>query len=532
MSKFQVGDDLVIDLQHRLVQQHGVEIKLPELSYRLLLTLVENAPHIVSHDKLVAAVWQDRVVSDENLKKRVSRLRQALSDEADSPSYIVAERGMGYRCIAPVMLITDAQINASITPQPVEPVTSSKRIIKPILLFSLVVLVAIGVMLTIVDYGQKSRPAVNVGDFTANDYVNKATQYYYRFKANDNDTAVMLYKKAIDRDPNFGPAYGGLANAYAQGYYQFGKDERWLQRSVDFAKRAIEIEPEQPWGYKSLGLALSLNGRYDGSLAAYSKASKLAPNWAGPLANSALINLEKGQLVLAYQKLIKSVKMDFKDPIPYAFLAFCYRELGMPDHAKKAFDKSLSLKPDYLLAQHNYAEFLLFTEDYKAAQTLLTTTREKAPNNQLNHWINAQLHLQKGDLILAKTSFEQMTKRGGRYQLPAKINLAVINKDELELVQLAQQVARKIQAGNQWAELIYSKGLILLAQHNTTAAITAFEQGIKAGMNHAYRFKNHPLMLNTPVAPEFKKLIILLESKNKQQRQAVIKLEHLIDSVL
>ena len=74
MSKFQVGDDLVIDTRHRLVQKNANEITLPELSYRLLLILVENAPNIVSHDELVAAVWQERVVSDENLKKRISRL--------------------------------------------------------------------------------------------------------------------------------------------------------------------------------------------------------------------------------------------------------------------------------------------------------------------------------------------------------------------------------------------------------------------------------------------------------------------------
>jgi len=532
MGKFQVGDDLVIDPGHRLVQQNGVEIKLPELSYRLLLILVENAPNIVSHDKLVEAVWQERVVSDENLKKRISRLRHALSDEAESPSYIVAERGMGYRCIAPVILLADPEVNEHVPHLTTESVTSSKRIFNTTALISLLVIVVIGLAVTIINHKSTPQPTAKNSDFTARDYVNKAGNYYYRFKPNDNDTAIMLYKKAIDHDPNFGPAYGGLANAYAQGYYQFGKEESWLQLSIDFSIRAIEIEPEQPWGYKSLGLAFHLSGRYDESLVAYSKTSDLAPEWAGPVANSALVHLERGQLVLAYQYVMKSVKMDYKDPIPYSFLGFCYRELRMTEHANKAIEKSLALKPDYLLAQNYFAEFLLFIEEFEKAQTILTKTIEQAPKNQFNHWINAQLHIQTGDLVLAKTSFEQIAQMGGRYRLPAKVNLAALNKDKQQLAQLFQQLDRKIKSGNQWAELIYSKGLIMLAQHNIPAAISTFEQAIKAGMNHSYRFKNHPLMLEIAENPEFKKLLPMLESKNKEQRQAVIKLEHLVKDVL
>jgi tetratricopeptide (TPR) repeat protein len=224
--------------------------------------------------------------------------------------------------------------------------------------------------------------------------------------------------------------------------------------------------------------------------------------------------------------------MDYKDPIPYSFLGFCYRELRMTEHANKAIEKSLALKPDYLLAQNYFAEFLLFIEKFEKAQVILTKTIEQAPKNQFNHWINAQLHIQTGELILAKTSFEQIAQMGGRYRLPAKVNLAALNKDEQQLVQLTQQLDRKIQDGNQWAELIYSKGLIMLAQNNIPAAISTFEQAIKAGMNHSYRFKNHPLMISISAKPEFIALLIRLESKNKQQRQEIIKLENLVKDVL
>ena len=210
----------------------------------------------------------------------------------------------------------------------------------------------------------------------------------------------------------------------------------------------------------------------------------------------------------------------------FSFSAPLDRELRMTEHAKKAIDKSLALKPDYLLAQNYFAEFLLFIGDYERAQKILTITIDKAPKNQFSRWVNAQLHLQTGDLILAKKSFELIAEIGGRYKLPAKVNIAVLNEDALQLSQLKQELDSKIIDGNQWAELIYSKGLIQLAQNNITDAIKTFEQSIKAGMNHSYRFKKHPLMVSISDNLEFKKLLTLLESKNKKQRQDVIKLEH------
>ncbi|HAS23758.1 MAG TPA: transcriptional regulator, partial [Idiomarina loihiensis] len=80
MDVFKVGNDLTLDTLNRKVVKNGDNIPLPELSYRLLKVLVENAPNIVTHNQLIEAVWKERVVSDENLKKRVSRLRESLSD--------------------------------------------------------------------------------------------------------------------------------------------------------------------------------------------------------------------------------------------------------------------------------------------------------------------------------------------------------------------------------------------------------------------------------------------------------------------
>ena len=94
--------DLEIDRHSGTVFLHGEVLDLPDLSYRLLLTLAERAPALVSKDELISIVWNDVVVSDEALMQRVKLLRQAIGDDGQQPRYIASVRGRGYRLIAPI----------------------------------------------------------------------------------------------------------------------------------------------------------------------------------------------------------------------------------------------------------------------------------------------------------------------------------------------------------------------------------------------------------------------------------------------
>jgi TolB-like protein/DNA-binding winged helix-turn-helix (wHTH) protein len=98
--------DLTFDLgQHRLWRA-GEEVTLSGLSYELMRVLVEAAPNLVTHDELAKRVWGPRrVVTPENLAKRVMMLRQALGDQVDAPRYIEGVRGQGYRLMPNVEIV-------------------------------------------------------------------------------------------------------------------------------------------------------------------------------------------------------------------------------------------------------------------------------------------------------------------------------------------------------------------------------------------------------------------------------------------
>ena len=106
-------DDLEIDLDRESVRRDGVLLDLPDLSFRLLATLVRRAPERVTKDELIRETWDDVVVSDETLVQRVRLLRQLLGEDSQNPRYIASVRGRGYRLICKVDALAPEEQTAS-----------------------------------------------------------------------------------------------------------------------------------------------------------------------------------------------------------------------------------------------------------------------------------------------------------------------------------------------------------------------------------------------------------------------------------
>ncbi len=70
---------------------------LTSTEFRLLSCLMLNEGRLVSHSQLVSEVWGGKPVSKDCLKFYVRRLRQKPGQACTSPSYILNQRGMGYR---------------------------------------------------------------------------------------------------------------------------------------------------------------------------------------------------------------------------------------------------------------------------------------------------------------------------------------------------------------------------------------------------------------------------------------------------
>ena len=97
-----VSGDLAIDYDRRQVSVAGREVSLTVTEYELLRVLSLGAGRVATYDALVRQVWSGRRHADPKLVRAfVKRLRGKLGDDASRPTYIVTERGVGYRMARP-----------------------------------------------------------------------------------------------------------------------------------------------------------------------------------------------------------------------------------------------------------------------------------------------------------------------------------------------------------------------------------------------------------------------------------------------
>lgn len=77
-------------------------------TFDTLLFLVEHPGELLTKDRLMAAVWPDTVVAENNLNQKISTLRGALGEKPGDHRFIVTVPGRGYRFVAPVRRVPAA----------------------------------------------------------------------------------------------------------------------------------------------------------------------------------------------------------------------------------------------------------------------------------------------------------------------------------------------------------------------------------------------------------------------------------------
>lgn len=100
---FEFGEFL-LDVSRRLLLLRGERVPLAPKAFDTLLYFVEHRGAVLSRDELVAAVWPDVVVEENNLAQAISKLRQVLGEAPGENRYIVTVPGRGYRFVAEVTL--------------------------------------------------------------------------------------------------------------------------------------------------------------------------------------------------------------------------------------------------------------------------------------------------------------------------------------------------------------------------------------------------------------------------------------------
>jgi len=115
-----------VDLHTHELWKYGTRIKLVGQPFEVLTILLKKAGELVTREELRARLWPGDTFVDFNhgLNAAVNKLREALSDSAESPRYVETLPRRGYRFIAQV----ERQDAIPAIPPPGDPVSQSVAI--------------------------------------------------------------------------------------------------------------------------------------------------------------------------------------------------------------------------------------------------------------------------------------------------------------------------------------------------------------------------------------------------------------------
>jgi adenylate cyclase len=200
--------------------------------------------------------------------------------------------------------------------------------------------------------------------------------------------ARVMYRRAIEIDLNFAAPHAGLALAAISEYVSGWAPDpaQALDEAERWARRAVELNDQEPVSHMALGNVLLWRRDHDGALAEFHRMIALDPNfaqghgatglalmYAGQAADAlepfamamrldphfpnillhflAQANFSLGKYETAAQQLLDRIARNPGTDASRMLLASCYGHLGRAEDARAAWAELLKVNPDFSLMQ-------------------------------------------------------------------------------------------------------------------------------------------------------------------------------------
>jgi serine/threonine protein kinase/Flp pilus assembly protein TadD len=360
---------------------------------------------------------------------------------------------------------------------------------------------------------------------SAYDYYLKGREYYYRYRSEDNDNAVLLFKKALALDSGYALAYAGLADAYVQRPLRYGRESFWLDSAMQQCQQALELDKNSAEAYKALGLIYYTRSWFQKSLVANQSAIALNPNYDPALGNLGWVYYNLGKFDQSYQWLQKAVQLNPTNPnlnLGVGMVCFALHEYKL---AREYLEIAYTLQP-----LHQPSPLIGLTMIDLVLHDLPAAAKE-GTRNEVKHHNDAALYLIAGDAALnagnprlAAENYQQaldIEQRGWQPFTGIAITTDLgflfwktLHYQEAEaMFELSMQMDQEtVNKGSEWWGVWYDMGAVQAIKGDTTAALNCLYHANQLGFNLPAWLQIDPLFEKVRGQEKFKQLLVTMES--------------------
>jgi len=238
-------------------------------------------------------------------------------------------------------------------------------------------------------------------DLDAWDMVMRANSLFWRFTPAEVEAAIGILKRAVERFPDYAPAYSMLAFILlVSGYVGCDFTEQKVKLAAPFAARAAELDDSDPWAHLALGFLAFLMRRTDEAAEEFQRALNLNPNFAAAHGYLGWALAFDGRADQAIAHLELAIRMSPHDPQNAIFntgIAVVHYLSGRFAEAAGFGRKALQLRSGFTAANRIVIASLAQAGQIDEARAVLARLKELHPHLSIA-WIEEHVPYTPGPM--------------------------------------------------------------------------------------------------------------------------------------
>jgi len=239
-------------------------------------------------------------------------------------------------------------------------------------------------------------------DLQAYDYVLRGNSFHHRMTKEDNHKAKEMFERAIERDPEYAPAYAGLAWVLVHDSNQgWSSDaQRTLKAGLENAERAVVLDNSLAKAHLVLGDAYCWTKRHEQAVAEGRRAVALDPSYADGHMALAYYLLVAGHAEEGVEEARKALRFNpvHANRIYYGVLSACHYKLKQYEAAIEAGEQAVSRDPEHYVPRLYLASALAQLEKIDEASRHAQEIMRLNPSFSLRHYAESLPFKNKTDL--------------------------------------------------------------------------------------------------------------------------------------